>query len=38
MIKKGDKPSDKTGGGFALKTALEWTMEWCALNDIKVEA
>ncbi len=36
MVKKGDKPDDQTSGGFALRTALEWTLEWCDLNDISV--
>ena len=29
MISPGDKPSDETGGGFAAKKALEWTLELC---------
>ena len=38
MIKKGDKPGDDTGGGFASKMALDWTLEWCALNSIEIAA
>ncbi len=38
MISKGDKPTDKTGGGFASKMALEWATEWCVLNNIEVPA
>ena len=36
MIRKGDKPGDDTGGGFALKTALDWTLEWSVLNGAAV--
>ena len=28
MIKKGDKPGDDSGGGFAAEKALEWIKEW----------
>jgi uncharacterized protein YjbI with pentapeptide repeats len=38
MIKKGDKPTDETGGGFAAKMALGWALEWCAANGIEVAA
>jgi len=31
MIKKGDKPGDDTGGGFAAQKALEWAEEFQAL-------
>jgi hypothetical protein len=34
MIRKGDKPSDKTGGGFAAAKALEWALEYCELTGI----
>jgi uncharacterized protein YjbI with pentapeptide repeats len=34
MIKTGDTPDSDTGGGFACKKALEWTLEWCALNGV----
>jgi hypothetical protein len=34
MIKEGDKPGDDSGGGFASAKALEWIMEWCALNGV----
>ncbi|QUE81292.1 pentapeptide repeat-containing protein [Rhizobium rhizogenes] len=37
MIRKGDKPDDESAGGFASKMALEWALEWCALNEIAVE-
>ena len=36
MIRKGDKPGDETGGGFASAKALEWTLEWCAANGVTV--
>ncbi len=36
MIKTGDKPGDKTGGGFAAGIALKWVEEWCALNGIEI--
>ena len=36
MIKEGDKPHDKSGGGFALGKALDWSLEWCALNGVEV--
>ena len=36
MISKGDKPGDKTGGGFASAKALAWAEEWIELNpDVK---
>lgn len=28
---------DEGGGGFAAKKALEWALDWCALNGIAVE-
>ncbi|KPH79419.1 hypothetical protein AE618_18840 [Bosea vaviloviae] len=31
MIRKGDKPGDKSGGGFAASMALEWAEEFAAL-------
>jgi Pentapeptide repeats (8 copies) len=34
MINKGDKAGDETAGGFAATKALEWVLEWCALNGI----
>jgi alkylated DNA nucleotide flippase Atl1 len=34
MIRNGDKPGDDTGGGFASKMALEWSLEWLALNGM----
>ena len=34
MIRKGDTPDNETGGGFAAKKALEWSLEWCALNGV----
>ncbi len=37
MIKPGDKPGDATGGGFAIGKALEWALEFCALNGIVIE-
>ena len=33
MIRKGDKPTDDTGGGFAAKQALEWIAEWQGLQS-----
>ncbi len=36
MIRKGDKPGDDTGGGFAALKALEWAIEYCDLSKIKV--
>jgi hypothetical protein len=36
MIKAGDKPGDTTGGGFAAQKALDWALEWCALNDVTI--
>ena len=36
MIKKGDKPGDDSGGGFALQKALEWAEEYCALSGVKL--
>jgi len=38
MIRKGDKPGDKTGGGFAAQKALEWAEEFADLHGVsKVE-
>jgi hypothetical protein len=34
MIRKGDKPGDDTGGGFAAAKALEWATEYCDLTGI----
>ena len=34
MIKEGDLPTNKTGGGFAAKMALKWTEEWCAATGV----
>jgi hypothetical protein len=36
MIRKGDKPGDDSGGGFASLKALEWAVEYCDLSKIKV--
>jgi hypothetical protein len=36
MIRKGDKPGDDSGGGFAALKALEWAVEYCDLSKIKV--
>ena len=36
MIRKGDKPGDDTGGGFASLKALRWAVEYCDLSKIKV--
>ncbi len=36
MINKGDKPGDDSGGGFALRQALEWAEEYCALSGVKL--
>jgi hypothetical protein len=36
MIRQGDRPGDKSGGGFASKLAVEWVQEWCALNGVAV--
>ena len=33
MIRKGDKPTDNTGGGFASKLALEWAEEFQKLME-----
>ena len=38
MIRKGDKPGDDTGGGFAAQKALEWAEEFQALMGVPVEA
>jgi hypothetical protein len=38
MIRKGDKPGDDTGGGFASSKALEWCLEWCAASGVEVSA
>ena len=37
MIRKGDKPGDDTGGGFAAGKALEWALEYCALTGIEID-
>ena len=34
MIRKGDKAGDDSGGGFAAGKALEWALDFCALNGI----
>ena len=34
MIRKGDKPGDDTGGGFAAGKALEWALEFCGWAGI----
>jgi len=34
MIRKGDKPGDDSGGGFASAKALEWALEYCDLTGI----
>ena len=34
MIRKGDKPEQDSAGGFASKMALEWSLEWLALNEM----
>ena len=34
MIRKGDKPGDDTGGGFAAAKAFEWATEYCDLTGI----
>lgn len=38
MIRKGDKPGDDTGGGFAAQKALEWAEEFQALIGAPVSA
>ena len=38
MIKKGDKPGDDTGGGFASSKAMEWAREWVALSRASGDA
>ena len=38
MISKGDKPGDRTGGGFASQKALEWAVEFCAAIGIDAGA
>ncbi len=35
MIRKGDKPEDDSAGGFASRMALEWSLEWLALNEME---
>ena len=35
MISKGDKPGDDSRGGFASSKALDWAMEFCALEGIE---
>ena len=37
MIRKGDKPGDDSGGGFAAKMALEWAEEFCRFHGISYE-
>ena len=37
MISMGDKPGDATGGGYASRMAVEWALEWCALNGIEAK-
>jgi uncharacterized protein YjbI with pentapeptide repeats len=37
MIRKGDKPGDATGGGFASGVALEWVLEYCNLTGIQID-
>jgi hypothetical protein len=34
MIRPGDLPTHETGGGFAARKALEWTLEYVALRGI----
>jgi hypothetical protein len=34
MIHPGDLPTNETGGGFAARKALEWTLEYAALRGI----
>ena len=36
MIKKGDKPGDDSGGGFAAQKAVEWAEEYLTLNAVEV--
>jgi hypothetical protein len=36
MIRKGDKPGDDTGGGFAISKALEWTLDYCEVSGVKL--
>jgi len=38
MIRKGDKPKNETGGGFAAKMALQWTLEWCEAHGVPTES
>jgi hypothetical protein len=38
MIRKGDKPGDETGGGFAISKALEWALEYCDVTSVKLPA
>ena len=38
MIRKGDKPGDETGGGFAAGKALEWALDWCRATGVAVDA
>ena len=37
MIKPGDLPGAKTGGGFAAGKALEWAEGWCAAHGVPTE-
>jgi len=36
MIAKGDKPGDKTPGGYAAKLALGWIEDWAAALGVKL--
>ena len=36
MIRKGDKPGDDSGGGFAAGKALEWTLDYCARTGLEL--
>jgi hypothetical protein len=38
MIRKGDKPGDDTGGGFAIGKALQWTLDYCEVSGVKLPA
>lgn len=37
-IRKGNKPGDDSTGGFASQKALEWTLEYCRVTGLEVEA
>jgi hypothetical protein len=37
MIRKGDKPEDDSGGGFAAQKALEWAEEFCTVHGIELD-